>query len=191
MKLDIATILNAYAQGAFPMADHSGRLGWFTANPRCVLPLDTFHTPRSVRQLIARNAFEIRINCAFEGVMRECMLARDTSWITEELVAAYVNLHRAGHAHSVEAWREGRLAGGLYGVTLGAAFFGESMFHTEANASKVALVALVQRLRDRGYELLDSQTVSHHLLKFGAIEIPEQEYMRRLKRTLGRECTFV
>jgi leucyl/phenylalanyl-tRNA--protein transferase len=190
MKLDVSTLLSAYSQGAFPMADASGRLGWFTANPRCILPLDAFHVPRSVRQLVARNVFEIRINHDFETVMRACMNARRHSWITEELVNAYVNLHRAGHAHSVEAWRNNHLAGGLYGVTLGAAFFGESMFHTQPNASKVALVWLVNRLRERGYELLDSHTTSAHLLKFGAMEVPEHEYIRRLKHALTRECTF-
>jgi leucyl/phenylalanyl-tRNA--protein transferase len=123
--------------------------------------------------------------------MRACMTARrDGSWISEELVAAYLELHRMGFAHSVEAWQGGELAGGLYGVSLGGAFFGESMFHRQRDASKVALVYLVRRLRDRGYELLDAQAATSHLRQFGCIEISADEYLRRLKRALERECEF-
>src|SRR6185436_4741724 len=126
-----------------------------------------------------------------EAVMRGCMATRaERTWINEELIAAYLQLHKLGFAHSVEAWRSGNLAGGLYGISLGAAFFGESMFHRQRDASKVALAALVDRLRERGYELLDAQTSSAHLTRFGCIEIDEAEYMKRLERALERECRF-
>src|SRR5687767_10123708 len=160
MRLDPTTILSAYAQGAFPMADEDGRIRWYTADPRGVIPLDDgFHVPGTLRQTLRQQRFEIRVDHDFEATMRACMAARPgNTWINEELIAAYARLHRLGYAHSVEAWREGRLAGGLYGISLGAAFFGESMFHRERDASKVALVALVGRLVERGYELLDAQT---------------------------------
>jgi leucyl/phenylalanyl-tRNA--protein transferase len=116
---------------------------------------------------------------------------REGSWISEQLIAVYVQLHRLGFAHSVEAWKDGELAGGLYGVSLGAAFFGESMFHHQRDASKVALVALVQRLQERGYELLDAQAATPHLKKFGCIEIRADEYLRRLKHALERKCAFI
>src|SRR5207247_1602814 len=127
----------------------------------------------------------------FESTMRACMTARrDGSWISDELVAAYLDLHQMGFAHSVEAWLRGELVGGLYGVSLGAAFFGESMFHTRRDASKVALVHLVQRLRERKYELLDAQAATAHLRQFGCVEIPATEYLRRLKHAMQRHCEF-
>ena len=169
IKLDPRTMLDAYARGAFPMADHDGALRWFTADPRGVIPLDDgFHVPSTLAQTVKQGRFEIRVNHDFEATIRACMSARPgRTWINDELIAAYVRLHRRGDAHSVEAWRNGELAGGLYGVSLGGAFFGESMFHRERDASKVALVALVERLRERGYELLDSQTCTKHLARFG------------------------
>src|SRR3954468_19621314 len=189
MRLDPETLLDAYAQGAFPMADSSGKLGWYTADPRGIIPLDTFHVPQTLRQLIRQRHFEIRINHDFAATMRACMQTRsERTWITDELIDAYARLHERGHAHSVEAWREGKLAGGLYGVSLGAAFCGESMFHHERDASKVALVALVERLRERGFELLDTQTCSEHLMRFGAIEIPEDAYLQQLARAMKHEC---
>jgi leucyl/phenylalanyl-tRNA--protein transferase len=192
MDLDPGTLLDAYAHGAFPMADEDGQIRWFTAIPRGILPLDAFHVPKSLAQTVRQRRFEIRVNFEFEATMRACMLARpQRTWISEELIAAYVRLHRVGHAHSIEAWRGGKLAGGLYGVTLGGAFFGESMFHRERDASKVALVALVDRLRDRGYELLDTQMVTAHMGRFGCIEIAEADYLERLGRAIERDRTFV
>jgi leucyl/phenylalanyl-tRNA---protein transferase len=192
MRLDPETLLAAYAQGAFPMADHDGRIRWYTAHPRGVLPLDaSFHVPQTLRQIIRQNRFEIRINHDFEATMRSCMATRaDHTWINDELIDAYDRLHRLGYAHSVEAWRDGKLAGGLYGVSLGAAFFGESMFHRQRDASKVALVALVDRLRERNFELLDTQTSSAHLKRFGCVEISEEDYLERLRQALTRECSF-
>jgi leucyl/phenylalanyl-tRNA--protein transferase len=193
--LDPKTLLSAYAQGAFPMADRDGTIRLFTADPRGVIPLDAFHVSHTLRQLVnkppERGGFEVRINHDFEATMRACMEDRDEgSWINEELIKAYVRLHDLGFAHSVETWRDGQLAGGLYGVSLGAAFFGESMFHRQRDASKVALVHLVNRLRERKFELLDSQASTAHLKKFGCVDIPAREYLARLRKALGTEREF-
>jgi leucyl/phenylalanyl-tRNA--protein transferase len=173
------------------MADRDGRIRWYTADPRGVIPIESFHVPQTLRQTVRQGRFEIRINHDFAATMRACMQARSgNTWINEELVGAFTRLHELGHAHSVEAWREGELAGGLYGVSLGAAFFGESMFHRQRDASKVALVALVERLKERGYVLLDTQTCSEHLKRFGCVEIGQDEYARRLEAALLGRCRF-
>ncbi|HZK80400.1 MAG TPA: leucyl/phenylalanyl-tRNA--protein transferase [Humisphaera sp.] len=194
MQLDPQTLLSAYAQGVFPMADRDGQVRFYTADPRGILPLDErFHVSRTLGQLLRKDppAFQIRINADFDAVMRGCMSNRgDGTWINEKIIRAYTELHEMGFAHSVEAWKNGELVGGLYGVSLGAAFFGESMFHRAPNASKVALVHLVNRLRERGYELLDSQATTSHLRTFGAIEIPAGDYLVRLQSALKRECIF-
>jgi leucyl/phenylalanyl-tRNA--protein transferase len=192
VQLDPETLLTAYSQGVFPMGDQDGVIRWYTADPRGVIPLDErFHVPGTLKQLVKQNRFEIRINHSFADTMRACMAAREEgSWITEPLIAAYDALHHMGFAHSVEAWKDGQLAGGLYGVSLGAAFFGESMFHRERDASKVALVHLVSRLRERGFELLDSQATTEHLRRFGAIDIPAREYLIRLKQAVRTDCSF-
>src|SRR3954471_1116531 len=162
------------------MADRDGSIRWYTADPRGVFPLDAFHVPRTLRQIIHQNKFDVRVNSAFEETMRACMLERrsEGTWINQTLIAAYVRLHDLGFAHSVEAWQDGKLAGGLYGVSMRGAFFGESMFHRVKDASKAALVALVERLRERHYTLLDTQWVTEHLLQFGAVEIPRRRYLR-------------
>ena len=193
VPLDPETLLSAYAQGAFPMADFDGTIRWYTANPRGIFPLDErFHVPSSLAQIVRQERFELRINHDFEQTMRACRENRDGgSWINERLIAAYVRLHEMGFAHSVECWQDGQLAGGLYGVSLGGAFFGESMFHRVRDASKVALVHLVARLRERGYELLDTQASTPHLRRFGCLEIPADEYLVLLRRALKRQCAFV
>lgn len=192
LRLDPETLLTAYAQGVFPMADRDGLIRWYTADPRGVLPLDEgFHIPGTLRQIIRQNRFEVRFNHDFEAVMRACASNReDGTWISDALVRAYVRLHSMGFAHSVEAWANGELVGGLYGVSLGAAFFGESMFHRTRDASKVTLVHLVQRLRARGFELLDAQASTSHLRRFGCVDIPASQYLARLKRALHKQCTF-
>jgi leucyl/phenylalanyl-tRNA---protein transferase len=195
VPLDPQTLLAAYAQGFFPMANQQGRISWYTANPRGIIPLDDFHVPQSLRSLWRRGpdsgGFELRINFDFEVIMRACGDNReDGTWINDELIEAYVRLHKLGFAHSVETWKDGKLAGGLYGVSLGAAFFGESMFHRARDASKVALVHLVKRLKDRNYELLDTQAVTTHLSRFGCIEIPAEEYLKKLQKALQRRCVF-
>jgi leucyl/phenylalanyl-tRNA--protein transferase len=182
-------IVAAYCRGIFPMADEAGEIGWYSPDPRAVFPLDAFHVPRSLAKTIRRRTFEVRVDTAFEAVMRGCA-DRDLTWISEDIVRSYTALHRLGLAHSVEAWREGRLVGGLYGVSLGGAFMGESMFSRETDASKVCLVFLVERLRERGYVLLDSQMATEHLAKFGQIEIPRREYLRQLRAALKLERTF-
>jgi len=183
-------LLTAYASGYFPMAVETGDIGWFSPDPRGVLPLDGFHAPSRLMRLVRQERFEIRIDAAFGDVMAACADRDDGSWINDEIVESYSELHRLGVAHSVEAWREGRLAGGLYGVALGGAFFGESMFHRETDASKVALVALVDRLVSRGYRLLDIQWVTPHLASFGAVEIRRRTYLRRLRAALEVRCEF-
>jgi leucyl/phenylalanyl-tRNA--protein transferase len=191
IALEPETLLVAYSQGAFPMTDRDGTTRWYTADPRGILPLERFHIPRTLRQVVSQNRFQIRVNANFELVMRACMTARpEGSWISERLIGAYCALHEMGHAHSVECWRDGEIAGGLYGVSLGAAFFGESMFHYQRDASKVALVHLVNRLREREYELLDTQASTHHLRRFGCIEIRAAEYMKRLKSALAKQRSF-
>lgn len=197
--LDPETLLTAYAQGAFPMTDSDGVIRWYTADPRGVIPLEEgkgpgkFHVARSLRQAIDRRTFDITINTEFETVMRLCMMGRDEgTWISEDLIAAYVRLHEAGFAHSVEARdpEDGSLVGGLYGAAIGGAFFGESMFHRRTNASKIALVALVRRLRERNFTLLDAQACTAHLSRFGCVEWPAKQYLRQLRLSISRECRF-
>ncbi len=185
--------MSAYAQGAFPMGDRDGSIRWYTADPRGVMPLNSrFHVPGTLRQIVRQGKFEIRINHDFETVMRACGTRREGgTWINEELVAAYNRLHLLGFAHSVEAWKDDQLAGGLYGVSLGGAFFGESMFHVRPNASKVALVHLVERLRERGYDLLDTQATTSHLRQFGCVDMPAGKYLGLLGRALLKKCEFV
>ena len=181
----------AYRHGIFPMADErSGEVLWFRPDPRAIIPLDGFHVSRSLARTIKRAIFEIRVDTDFEGVMRGCADRPEGTWISERFVEVYAALHRAGKAHSVEAWREGRLVGGIYGVALGGAFMAESMFHRETDASKVALAALVGRLRERRFILLDVQYVTPHLESLGAIEITRREYERRLEQALDLPCRF-
>jgi len=194
IDLDPETLLSAYAQGIFPMADRDGSIRFYTADPRGVIPLDDrFHVPSTLRQLMRKDppVFEIRIDYDFGSTMRACMEARrDGTWINQELIAAYTRLHELGFAHSVEAWDDGQLVGGLYGVSMGGAFFGESMFHRKTDASKVALVHLVNRLRERKFDLLDSQATTSHLRRFGAIDMPAAEYLIRLRKALTKRCEF-
>jgi leucyl/phenylalanyl-tRNA--protein transferase len=189
-------LISAYATGWFPMAVEGGEIRWFSPDPRGIIPLDAFHVPGRLVRAIRRGLFHVRIDEAFEAVIRGCAEAerdRDDpgTWISEEIIQSYIAMHRRGLAHSVEAWRGDRLAGGLYGVALGGAFFGESMFHRETDASKVALVALVERLRTRGYVLLDTQWVTEHLEQFGAVEIRREDYLKRLESALAVEATFI
>ena len=184
-------VLLAYCHGIFPMADErSGEVLWFRPDPRAIIPLDGFHVSRSLARTIKRARFEIRVDSDFEGVMRGCADRPEGTWISERFVEVYAALHKAGKAHSVEAWREGRLVGGTYGLALGGAFMAESMFHRETDASKVALEALVLRLRERGFILLDVQYVTPHLESLGAVEITRREYERRLDQALSLPCSF-
>ncbi|HUO64406.1 MAG TPA: leucyl/phenylalanyl-tRNA--protein transferase [Terriglobales bacterium] len=182
----------AYRHGIFPMADErSGEVLWFRPDPRAIIDLDGLHVSRSLARTMRRGRFEIRVDSDFEGVMRGCANRPEGSWIDDRFIEVYGALHRAGKAHSVEAWRDGRLVGGTYGVALGAAFMAESMFHRETDASKVALAALVQRLRERAFTLLDVQYVTPHLERLGATEITRREYERRLEHALSLPRRFV
>ncbi|MEI8308650.1 MAG: leucyl/phenylalanyl-tRNA--protein transferase [Chloroflexales bacterium] len=182
-------LIAAYSNGIFPMADEDGEIGWYEPTIRAVIPLDDgFRVPSRLARTVRSGRFELRIDTAFAAVIRACaesVAGRETTWISEEIVRAYSELYRQGIAHSVESWYEGRLVGGLYGVAIRGLFAGESMFHSERDASKVALVHLVDRLRRRGFVLLDSQyIVSPHMLQFGTAEIPRAEYHRRLREAL-------
>ncbi len=182
----------AYRHGIFPMADErSGEVLWFRPDPRAVIPLDGFHVSRSLVRTLRRGRFEVRVDTAFETVMRGCADRPEGSWISERFVEVYGALHRAGKAHSLEAWRDRRLVGGVYGLALGGAFMAESMFHRETDASKVALAALVGRLSERGFTVLDVQYMTPHLESLGAVEITRREYERRLERALALDRTFV
>lgn len=191
VKLDPHTLLSAYSQGAFPMADPDGGIQWYSADPRGILPLNTFHASKTLLQTIRQRKFEVTVNSDFRAVMAACSQHRpDGSWINHTLIDAYVALHELGFAHSVECRQNGVLVGGLYGVSLRGAFFGESMFHRVRDASKVALVTLVNRLRERGYVLLDTQATTPHLARFGCIQIPSNEYLQRLEEALEIDCDF-
>ena len=166
---------------------------WVRPETRGVIPLDTFHVPKSLRKVIRQNRFEMRIDSDFEAVITACAEEREerrTTWINAPIREAYIDLHKRGHCHSVEAWREGRLVGGLYGVRLGRAFFGESMFSRETDASKVCLVHLVERLRERGFMLLDTQFTTEHLKRFGAVDVPRGRYENLLEQALKEEAIF-
>jgi leucyl/phenylalanyl-tRNA---protein transferase len=184
-----ALLLEAYSTGIFPMAMENGEIAWFSPDPRGIIPLEAFHIPHGLKRRLKRECFDIRIDSAFEAVIRACA-ARPETWINEEIIVSYLNLHRLGFAHSVETWRNGKLVGGLYGVSVYGAFFGESMFHQETDASKIALVALVDRLVERGFRLLDTQYVTAHLQGFGAVEISRPKYLRLLKQALALGCKF-
>ncbi len=190
-RIDANFLLSAYCTGFFPMA-RSGteEIEWHCPDPRAIIPLDAFKISQSLRQTLRKKKFEIRINTAFERVMRACADRPDT-WISEEIIRVYRELHRRGYGHSVECWREKKLAGGLYGVAIRGAFFGESMFSRETEASKVALVHLVERLRERGFILLDTQFMTEHLRRFGTMEIPRAEYRQLLLKALRVNTSFL
>ena len=190
MKLTVEILEACYRAGAFPMADGYGRIEFYRSDPRGVLEFGDLRVSKSLRRVIRKGVYEVRVDEDFEGVVRACA-DREETWISAEIVAAYTRLHRAGKAHSVEAYdRDGELVGGLYGVSLGGAFMGESMFSRASDASKVCLVHLVGRLRERGYVLLDCQIQNDHLARMGVREIPGPEYDRRLARALLLDRSF-
>jgi leucyl/phenylalanyl-tRNA---protein transferase len=168
-----------------------GKICWFSPDPRTIIPLDGFHVSRRLARTCRSGKFEVRVNTDFEGVMRGCARRAEGTWISEEIVAGYTELYARGLAHSLETWQDGELAGGVYGVALGGAFCGESMFHYRTDASKVALVALVERLKARGYVLFDVQYTTPHLARFGCVEISRRAYLARLKGALAVQAKFV
>ena len=195
MRLTPDLLLRGYAAGVFPMAESTKaqEIYWYDPDPRGVLPLDQFHLPRKLRQVVRQGVYRITIDTAFADVIAACATpapGRETTWLSREISIAVEKLHRLGFAHSVEAWLGQDLVGGLYGIALGGAFFGESMFSSADNASKIALVHLVARLVAGGFTLLDTQFVTEHLRQFGATEIPRGEYRRQLVRALKADANF-
>ena len=186
--LDPILVINAYAQGIFPMADN-GRILWYAPDPRAILEHSNLYVSRSLRATLHKGIYTVHMDTAFEDVMR-CCADREDTWIDEVFIQTYTRLHYAGFAHSVEAWRDGELVGGLYGVSLGGAFMGESMFSYATDASKVCLVALVEHLKARGFVLHDTQFLTPHLTALGVTEIPRKEYERRLREALFLECRW-
>lgn len=196
LRIPPEILLRAYAAGVFPMAETRSDSDFFWVDPkrRGILPLDGFHVSRRLRRTVRSAPFEVRCDTAFPKVIRACAEAtgpkRKETWINRTIEESYTDLHRLGFAHSVECWRDGELVGGLYGVSLGAAFFGESMFSRVTDASKVALVHLVARLKVGGYRLLDTQFITEHLSRFGAVEIPARDYLERLDTALRLRAEF-
>jgi leucyl/phenylalanyl-tRNA---protein transferase len=187
--LDPDLLLQGYRLGVFPMAMNDDSVEWFSPDPRAILPLENFHAPHALRRLVRRKPFEITVDKAFSAVILGCA-ERENTWINREIVESYTRLHELGHAHSVETWKRDTLAGGLYGVAVGGAFFGESMFHRVTDASKIALVALVERLRARKFVLLDTQWLTPHLQQFGGIQISRSQYLRLLRRAVDLPRKF-
>jgi leucyl/phenylalanyl-tRNA--protein transferase len=189
--IDPPFLLTAYCSGYFPMADpKTGEISWYSPDPRGVFELDEFHIPRSLELTLKKRDYELRLDARFEEVMRACA-EREETWISEVIVKSYIQLFQLGYAHSVEVWKSGALAGGLYGVAIRGAFFGESMFSRMRDMSKVALVHLVERLKSRNYALLDTQFVTPHLERFGAREMPRDQYLKRLEHALRLNCSFI
>ncbi len=189
MSLDARALLYAYSQGYFPMADpEDGQVYWYDPDPRAVIPLESFHVSRRLERTLRQGVFDVRFDSSFQRVMERCAESqpgREETWISDELIAAYTQLHRLGHAHSAETYWAGELVGGVYGVSLGGFFAGESMFSLRRDASKVALVVLLGRLRERGFTLFDVQFLTPHLRQFGAAEIPRRAYKRCLSQALS------
>ncbi|MDQ2066787.1 leucyl/phenylalanyl-tRNA--protein transferase [Xinfangfangia sp. CPCC 101601] len=190
-ELDPTILLRAYAMGIFPMAEarDDPEIHWIDPRMRGIFPLDGFHISRSLARLIRRWPVEVRVNTAFAEVVDACA-AREETWINPPIRSAYLELHRLGHAHSLEVWDGAELAGGVYGVTLGAGFFGESMFSAQTGGSKVALAYLIHRLRAGGFQLFDTQFLTPHLASLGAVEIPRTQYRRRLAEVIEKAACF-
>jgi len=176
------------------MADSDGKINWYSPDPRAIIPIDQYRSSKSLRPILNKNVFEIRINQQFEQVMRFCSLPRfegDGIWISDEMVQVYTKLNQLGYAHSVEAYFENNLVGGLYGVHIGAVFFGESMFSFVSNSSKVAFHYLIQILRQNDFELLDSQFINDNVRRFGAIEITKKQFLEKLEIAIVKERSFI
>jgi leucyl/phenylalanyl-tRNA--protein transferase len=192
LVLDAEQVLAGYQIGLFPMAvPPDERIAWFSPDPRALIPLDErFHISHGLQRTLRKQRFEVTVDQEFERVLRACAVVHGSTWISEDIFRVYLRLHKEGYAHSVETRVNGELAGGLYGVHLGGAFFGESMFHYQTDASKVALVALVTRLRSKGFLLLDTQWTTPHLMQFATFEISRERYLRLLQKAVGLDCKF-
>ncbi len=184
-------LLTAYRRGIFPWYSPGDPILWWSPDPRAIFELEGLHVPRRLRRTLRQGRFTVTVNRDFAAVIRGCAERPEGTWIVPEMIAAYEEFHRLGHAHSIEVWQGDTLAGGLYGVAIGGFFAGESMFTRIRDASKVALVHLVERLRQRGYQLFDTQCLTEHTARFGAIEIPRKDYLRRLRLALLAPGPFV
>lgn len=182
-------MITLYSRGAFPMADEQGTLSWYLPEVRTIIPLDNYNIPRSLRKFVQKCGFEYRYDFDFLSVIKNCA-DRESTWISEKLIEAYKRLYRNGHLHTVEVWEKNRMVGGLYGVTVRGAFFGESMFSKVTQASKAALVMLIEHLNEKGFIVLDVQYQTEHLKMFGAVEIPFDEFDKLLNKAYKKECTF-
>jgi len=192
-SLTAEALIYAYTSGVFPMAERDGTIYWYRPDPRAIIPIDTYKPAKSLKPILNRGQFEIRIDTQFEAVIRACAAPRvyeEETWISEEIIQAYVELFNMGFAHSVETYEDGELVGGLYGVHIGSVFFGESMFMLVSNASKVAFHYLIEILRANEFNLLDTQFMNDNVQRYGAIEIKRAEYERRLSRALLRASEF-
>ncbi len=185
-----SVLIKAYSTGYFPMGEEGNVISWHSPDPRTIIPLDKYNIPRSTKQIIRTNQFEIRIDSAFETVIRSCA-RRSETWITDEIIESYLELRRLGLAHSVESVDSSGVVGGLYGVALGSAFFGESMFSLKTGGSKVALAFLIKHLVERGFTLLNVQYTTPHLRTFGSVEIPRKEYLGLLSSAMRHVAKFV
>ena len=189
--LEIIELLSAYCEGFFPMADeNNGEINWYSPNYRAIFPIYHLKIPKSLSKFQDNNSMKCTINKDFEKVIRYCSKRKET-WISEEIIGMYCQLHNTGFAHSIETWQDEKLVGGLYGVAIGGAFFGESMFHFASNASKVAFYYLVEHLKQRKFSLLDSQFINDFTLQLGAIEIPRNKYLKILDFSIKRKCAFL
>ncbi|MGQ9799146.1 MAG: leucyl/phenylalanyl-tRNA--protein transferase [Ignavibacterium sp.] len=182
-------MIRLYASGAFPMADESGQINWYLPKIRTIIPLDNFNIPRSARKVVEKQNFEIKFDTDYLSVIKGCA-DRPSTWISEELIVAYRRLHKRGYLHTVETYQNGKLVGGLYGITFRGAFFGESMFSKVSQASKAALIALLNHLKEKDFVLLDVQYMTNHLKMFGAIEISWEEYSALLQKAYLSDCSF-
>lgn len=189
-ELNPFDLIHAYCEGVFPMGERDGSISWYRPPMRGILPISDFHVPQRFERYLRTQPFEIRWNTAFGDVVRGCA-DRETTWITDTIIDVYEKLFEFGFAHSAEVWRDGRLRGGVYGVAIGGAFFGESMFSREPQASKVALTFLQRRLHERQFVLHDTQWTTKHLAMFGGHEIPNEEYMERLKKAIHIKTRFM
>lgn len=190
LHLTTGMLLEAYSQGYFPMGNEEGWIHWHSPDPRAVFPLDVIGPNARFARYMRNNGLYCTKDTAFEQVMRHCSTAHGDSWITEEMITAYTALHRIGQAHSVETWAGSELVGGIYGVSMGGAFFGESMFSLKPNAGKAAFYHLAENLRQRGFTLFDTQYINDHTASLGAIEIPRSRFMHLLEQALGAAVSF-
>ncbi|HKI78018.1 MAG TPA: leucyl/phenylalanyl-tRNA--protein transferase [Ignavibacteriaceae bacterium] len=183
-------MIRLYAAGAFPMADEdTGKINWYMPEVRTIIPLNNYNFPRSLKKEIEKSNFEFRFDFDFLQIVNGCA-DRENTWISDELIAAYLKLKEHGYVHTVETWKNGKLIGGLYGISYGGAFFGESMFSRESQASKAALIKLLEHLNQKNFVVLDVQYITSHLEMFGAIEISFDEFNRLLQVAYSRECVF-